>query len=475
MMEGIRVRPQTLADARDHVLLSTPAGIDADMAEHRAALLTKEFLGRVNGEPIRRIGLKNGSEVDPQPDWRRRLSDGLGPIEDAVMRLYYGDGMSLDQVERSAAIDAASLAMAQDSLRDRARDVASTDGIEAHLWNDARIDRLIGRIANLAEPGCPNPLDILADHSRSHADVCPRCSRAVRLIRGGVISPSDLELSTQGGGGSEVVVGAIILHPDARRVRRKLERALGVSSVRVASDVWIMSKEEFTQAGPALRELVNDGILPRHHIRGAVVRGPGRWSGQVLLGPTPIEAIESARSRPWSEVDGLGELPPPRPAPPKATRWWALAITLGLLAGLVGYHTFGPQQMVPDAPIEAEFLQAEAGWEITFDVADLAVLDIIALGGEGPLIVHRNVREDRGRWATGGGNYRVYVPEMTVALIATEGGISDLQTMIEGSASQALPMEFIKATLQAEHPTVAWVVSPAITTDETADVPSGTE
>jgi len=475
MMEGIRVRPQTLADARDHVLLSTPAGIDADMAEYRAVLLTKEFLGRVKGEPIRRIGLKSGSEVDPQSDWRRRLAEGLGPIEDAVLRLYYGDGMGIEQVERSAAIDSASLAIAQDNLRDRARDIASSDGLEAYLWNDARIDQLIGRIANLAESGCPNPLDILADHSRAHADVCPRCSRAVRLIRGGVLSPSDLEPPTQVNRDSEIVIGAIVLHPDARRVRRKLERALGGAAVRVAPDVWIMSKEELTHAGPALRELVNDGVLPRHHIRGAVVRGPGRWSGQVLLGPTPIEAIESARSRPWSEVDGLGELPPPRPAPPKATRWWVLATGLSVLAGFVGYHTLGPQQMLPDAPIEAEFLQAEDGWEITFDVADLAVLDIIAVGESGPLIVHRNVREDRGRWATGGGNYRVYVPEMNVALIATEGGILDLQTMIKSSASQALPMEFLKAKIQADHPTVAWVVSPAITTDETADVPSGTE
>ena len=105
----------------------------------------------------------------------------------------------------------------------------------------------------------------------------------------------------------------------------------------------------------------------------------------------------------------------------------------------------------------------------------MAVLDIIALGDGGPLIVHRNVRESRGRWATGGGNYRVYVPEQTVALIATENGISDLSTTIEGAAKEALPMSFIKATLQADHPTLAWVASPAITTDETAIVPNGTE
>ena len=475
MMEGVRVRPQTLVDARDHVLLSTPPGIEAGRAEHRAIALTQEFLGRVRGKPVRRIGLKANSEVDPQLGWRNRISADMDPVEDAVMRLHYGDGMPIEEVERAAAIDGASLALAQDRLRDRARDLAANEGIESYLWNDSRIDGMIGRIANLAEPGCPNPLDILSDHNRSHADECPRCSRAVRLIRGGVISPSDLVPPKTLDVPSEVVIGAIILHPDARRIRRKLERALGGAAVRVAPDVWLMSKQELTDAGPALRGLVNDGFLPRHHIRGAVVRGPGRWSGQVLLGPTAIEAIESARSRPWSEVDGLGELPPPRPAPPKATRWWIVAMVFSVLAALVGYQTLGPQQLDPDVPIEASFLRAEEGWEITFDLADLSVLDIVGVTAEGPAIIHHNVRETRGQWATGGGNYRVYVPEKTVVLIATEGGISDLPSLIQASRSQPIPMEFLQTQIQSAHPTVAWVGSPAITTNETAAVPSGSE
>ena len=48
-----------------------------------------------------------------------------------------------------------------------------------------------------------------------------------RLIRGGVIAPSDLLPPTQAGPKPEVLIGALILHPDARRVRRKLERVMG--------------------------------------------------------------------------------------------------------------------------------------------------------------------------------------------------------------------------------------------------------
>ena len=43
MMSGIRVRPATLVDARDHVLLSLPPETDPDEAEQRAGPLTAEF------------------------------------------------------------------------------------------------------------------------------------------------------------------------------------------------------------------------------------------------------------------------------------------------------------------------------------------------------------------------------------------------------------------------------------------------
>ena len=214
---------------------------------------------------------------------------------------------------------------------------------------------------------------------------------------------------------------------------------------------------------------MSDGVLPRHHLRGAVVRGPGRWSGPVLLGPTAIEAIESARARPWSEIDTLGELPPPRPTPPKATRWWLTAAAFVALATGAGIETFQPQPKQPDVPIEATFIPAEDGWEITFDMADLAVLDVVALGTEGLTIVHGNVRSSRGQWATGGGAYRLYVPDPYVALIASSAGLTDLGAMVEAARSSPTPLETLESQLRLAHPTVAWVGSPAITA--TADRP----
>lgn len=468
MMAGIRIRPSNLQDARDHVLYSLPSAVDADEAEEHTDGLVEDYLNRVKGGRLQHRTRPGGGDLVLHAGLRARLVDALDPVSDAVLRLHYGDGMPLEQVERTAAIDGSALMAAQEGLRMSARDLLVGEGFSGP-WTDTRLDAALRRLANMALPGCPEPLELLADHNRAHVDDCPRCSRAVRLIRGGVIAPSDLLSPTQAGPKPEVLIGALILHPDARRVRRKLERVMGPGAVRAGPDVWLMSKDELAQMGPGIRSLVSDGVLPRHHLRGAVVRGPGRWSGPVLLGPTAIEAIESARARPWSEIDTLGELPPPRPTPPKATRWWLTAAVFVALATGAGIETFQPQPKQPDVPIEASFTPAEDGWEITFDMADLAVLDVVALGTEGLTIVHGNVRSSRGQWATGGGAYRLYVPDPYVALIASSAGLTDLGAMVEAARSSPTPLETLESQLRLAHPTVAWVGSPAITA--TADRP----
>jgi hypothetical protein len=465
MMAGIRLRPAVLKDARDHVLYSLPRHIDADEAEQRTEELAQDYLNRVQGGRIRRVTAGGREELGLHAGLRARLVAALDPVSDAVLRLHYGDGMPLEQVERTAAIEGSALVAAQEGLRIAVRELLYGEGIDG-AWTSQRLDQALGRLANMAQPGCPAPLELLSDQHRAHVDGCPRCSRAVRLIRGGLIAPSDLVAESDGQPHPEVVIGALILHPDARRVRRKLERAMGPGAVRAGPDVWLMSKDELARMGPGLRALVSDGVLPRHHLRGAVVRGPGRWSGASLLGPTAVEAVESARARPWSEIDTLGELPPPRPAPPRATRWWVASALLMGLTAIVGVETFKPRAQQPDAPIQASFMEAEDGWEITFDMDDLAVLDIVALSDDGLNIVHRDVRAERGQWATGGGEYRVYVPDTHVALIASTAGVQDLSVLVKAARSTPTPFEALKSQVLLAHPTVAWVASPAITGPE---------
>ena len=475
MMAGIRVRPSTLVDGRDHVLASLPPRVTADEAEQMTDGLTQEFLSRVRGEPIRRQMSAVAGGISIRLGWRTELRRLLDPVGDAVLRLHYGDGVSLEQVEKSAAIDLAALDASRAGIRDTVRSIAKRDDEAASGWSDTRIDAIICRIANLPEPGCPPPMAILSDVHRGHADICPRCSRAVRLIRGGMIAPSDLIPSSEGSSlSTELRVAAIVIHPDARKSRKKLEKALGQGAVRAGPDVWLLSREEMITAGPLIHSLVVSGHLPRHHIRGALVSGIGRWSGSVLLGPVAVQAIETARSRPWADVDTLGELPPPRPAPPSPVRWWVVAGLLGLFAVGVGIQTFSDPEHQPDVPVEASFDAVENGWEITFDADDLAVIDIVSVLDDGPTLLHQDVRKRRGEWATGEGDYRVYVPGNTVVLLASEQGLPDLEAMVQRSRSKPSPMIFLEQWIRNDFPTVDWVGSPSVSTEspQAGTVPS---
>jgi len=281
-----------------------------------------------------------------------------------------------------------------------------------------------------------------------------------------MIAPSDLiQPAEKSSVSADLRVAAMVIHPDARKTRKKLEKVLGQGAVQAGPDVWLLSREELVTAGPLVRSLVVAGHLPRHHIRGALVAGPGRWSGSVLLGPVAVQAIEAARSRPWAEVDTLGELPPPRPAPPSPVRWWMGAGMLALFAVGVGIQTFSVPEHQPDVPVEAAFNSVEDGWEITFDADDLAVIDIVSVLEDGPTLLHRDVRKRRGEWSTGEGDYRVYVPGATVVLLASEDGLPELDAMVQRSRSKPAPMVFLEQWIRTDFPTVDWVGSPSVSTD----------
>lgn len=471
MMRGARVTPPVLKDARDHALLTLGAGVAVDEAEHLAGPLTAEYLSRVAGNPIRRIRTETSDLDVVHEGWRRGLAPALDPVADAMLRLHFGDGMAVEAVSTTAAINKEQLDDAKERLRSLVRTMAEGAGVPAQGWPDAKVDQLLTRLANTAEPGCPQPMDVLSDRNRTHVDACPRCSRAVRLIRGGVIAPSDLIPAADSGGAVSTTTAAVILlHPDARRVQKKLTKALGQGAVRVAPDAWLMSSGELGAQGDSIRRLVSDGVVPRHHLRGAVVTGNGRWSGGTLLGPIAVDAIETARSRPWAEVDGMGELPPPRPAPPSPAKWWVTAGAMGVMAVIAGVGVMGPQEALPNVPIQANFIAVEDGWEVTFDADDLAVIDVVSLASGGLTIVHRDIRSARGQWATGDGSYRMYVPDESMAILASEHGLDDLPLLVEQAGSDPIPMQALEAAVRSVHPTVAWVGSPAITVP---DIPTG--
>ena len=136
-----------------------------------------------------------------------------------------------------------------------------------------------------------------------------------------------------------------------------------------------------------------------------------------------------------------------------------------VLSAAVGVQTFTAPQRLPDVPVEASFGDVEDGWEITFDADDLAVINVLSVLENGPTILHRDLRSRRGEWATGEGDYRVYVPGEHVVLLASETELADLDVMVQRSRSKPAPMVFLEEWVRAEFPSVEWVSSPSVSTE----------
>ena len=102
-------------DARDHVLYSLPLSVDADEAEEHTDGLVEDYLNRVKGGRLQHRARPGGGDLVLHAGLRARLVDALDPVSDAVLRLHYGDGMPLEQVERTAAIDGSALMAAQEA------------------------------------------------------------------------------------------------------------------------------------------------------------------------------------------------------------------------------------------------------------------------------------------------------------------------------------------------------------------------
>jgi len=464
MLAGLRVRPGVLSDARDHALACLPSGVGVDEAEELAGAATATFLARVRQGKYERLTPVEDTDLTIQRAWREQLFCAVDPVGDAVLRLHYGDGMDMAAIERTAAIDGAVLAGAREGIREAVRTIA--DGCDLGGWPDARLDGLVSRIVGVPAPGCPAPTHLLSEQGRDHVDQCPRCSRAVRLIRGGLLAP--LDLIPPGGPPADprAEVAAILLHPDGRKHRKRVARALGERAIVLGADAWLLDGSDLNAVGVALKALAEESRPARHHLRGAVISGPGRWSGSVLLGPVPIAALDAARSRPWSEIDKLGELPAPRPPAPSATRWWLGAAAAAVAAALVGHQIMQPEVAPPSMPIAVDFHRVEAGWAIRFDTEDLAVVDVVGIGPQGLTVLHAGARSEKGRWATGDGRFELVVPGVEVALIASETGVPELSGLVDQARSQAQPMAALEGWVRHTHPSVDFVVSPAIIEDQ---------
>lgn len=462
LLARVRIRPAVLADAREHVLRCLPSGVSEEEAEALASVYTRDYLGRARHHRYQRPPLDPDLSLPVPRAWREQLVATLDPVADAVLRMHYGDGLAMEEVERHAAIHRAVLDGATEGLREAMRVIASEGGGREEEWPDARIDGLLRRVATLAGSGCPGPAGLLSEAGREHAGRCPRCSRGVRLIRQGVLAPTDL-FPPEGEplvAPSRCGVMALLLHPDARKHREALAEVLDEIAIEVGNDGWLVPADEIPELLPALRALAEQGTPPRHQVRGAVVEGPGRWRRNVILGPVPVAALEEARSRPWAEIDRVGELPAPLPPPPSAAGWWVVALGCAALAALAGVSALTPPAPEIATPIEAAWTRAEAGWDLRFDADDLAVLDVVVQDDQGLRVLERGILAEKGRWATGEGDFTLSLPAARAAVIASAEGVADLEDLVAAARVSADPVRDLAARLRERYPTADISSSP---------------
>ncbi|MDP6934945.1 MAG: hypothetical protein QGG40_18635, partial [Myxococcota bacterium] len=188
----IKLRPAVLTDVRDHVFFCLPSGAGVDEAEHLASLYALDYLDRVRTQRYQRPSSHDLAASDLPLDWRPRIRKTLDPVGAALLRMHYGDGLPLDRTSRDLGTSQEALDVARTELRESLRTIAVQDGFPVHRWQDDRVDAFASRVAGMVEGGCPRPAGLLSDAGRSHAANCPRCSRGVRLVREGMLSPSDL-------------------------------------------------------------------------------------------------------------------------------------------------------------------------------------------------------------------------------------------------------------------------------------------
>lgn len=448
---GVKVRPEVLREARAHVLHHLDPATPLPHAEDHATWRVEEFVARARGrrpdDPF-----PQDWEMPVSPRWRRALDRALDPLAEAVFKKHYGDNRGLERLETSLDVDRVSIEAIRAGLREVVRKAAVTDGLPLDGWPPERIDRLLRRLAAWSPGPCPPVLDVAHGSYREHTATCARCDRLSRLVRSSVLEVDDLFPPTVGARPSgRASVLAVHFHPDARRARRKVVEELGVPCFPLGDDLLLLDGTHAARAHEVLTVAAEVGAPPREQLRAALLEGPGAWTPRGLLGPLPERAAREVLHRSWGTVEGLGELPAELPRPPSARRWWGAVAATGL-AGALLLGTAFARGGAPDDPLDVAFDGGRGGTWAVFDVAEPAVVTLVALRGGALEVVHAGrSAADKAELATGDGRYRVHVPGDGVVLVASSKELPDLEARLAAArAADDDPLRALAADLAAD-------------------------
>lgn len=443
---GVNPRPATLRAAREHALWRMPPGADLAEAEARVGFAVDEYCRRLHGD-YRPALVDPDVTLLPDPRWRDTVLGSLEPLQEAIFRLHYGDGEPFGPLVERLGVRPVQARAAREALRECVREVVGAGGLSTEGWDQARVDRLIERVANAAGDACPGPGGLATDVGRSHADGCPRCSRALRLIREGLLSPSDLFTPDHEPCLPEPDLDLVVVavHPDARG-RKLLNSSLGEVGILLDEGLWALPGPE---AEPRLSALTEVNRPPASQLRGVRRVVAGRW-GRALTGVGVDALIQDVRGLAWGELRGFGPLKEGEAGPPSPIRWWAaavlaLAITTALGIFVLRSPARGDVDLRAEARTGAVAFWAEPGSYV--DVVSVAPFAVV---------FHSGSPADKGTLARPDGSYELATVAGSWLVVAGSTPLDDLPQIVGAATS----VSDLQARIRARYPAATVVRVP---------------
>ena len=460
----IEVRPNVLNAARIHVLSHLEGDVSVDQAEVLAGVYIADFIQRYTNGAYVRPNLTIDLDHPLTPDTRKLLLHNIDRICHKVFWLHYSDGSSLERTARKVGKPLRAVESICKLFRKRMRQIGTKQGLGIESWSDERVDETLSYVGCLAT-GMELDFDILGtDAGKRFTRKCPRFRRAHYLIRGGILSPHDLEVPEDNHFVERKEMLSLLLHPDSRQHAPAIEKALGDLAIPIDAqgNAWLMDADQLDEVESILMHLASQATPERDCLRGAMVSGPGLWLDDVLVGPLPLRSLDAARSRPWGSIDGIDELPLPLPPPPKMTSWWvsAGASTLLFLSSLAwALDDAGPKAQYP---LRSEFDSHVDFVDVRFDVSDKAHVTIVQWKGG---ILHPEsswTPSSKGALATGDGRFIHRVDASRIIVISSSDPIDNLETLLQAAQVDSNPVNALEKHVLAQHPLADVRISPVV-------------
>ncbi|MEC7985864.1 MAG: hypothetical protein VX278_11920 [Myxococcota bacterium] len=457
---GIPTSKELLENAREHILRSIPSNYTVEEAERFAIIYTHDFMDRLNIQRYARPEADDDLRMHIPQEWRMRIEKNASSLGRSVFRYHYRDGFSLEEIAAKLGVSVQKVQRSKKKLHVLIRKVVlfshetkpDTLKEEISSWSPERIDRLLGRVAIVAELEDFDFQNILSMEGRVHMG-CPRVYHAYRLLQEGAISLNDLKQPEEDMLTSETIkLLALVLHPDGRRHGRLLDKELQDFAISAQGNVWLIAAEDIPEVQDILIALAEENRPPRHHLRGALVHGSGAWFDDLLLGPLAVRAIEAARARPWGEIDGMDTLPAPLPPPKKAVKTWVLAVLSFAMSAFLLHWSFANDEYIPRYPIEAVSHSDQQTVRIRFDVSDDALIHIIQYSNGEFEVLHQNLRREKGVLATGDGRYFYQATADRLIVVSSDLKIEDWGEIFAVAQSAENPFGRLKEVVLRRYP-----------------------